>query len=100
MDKEILNELTIEDMPNQDMRLVAEACGIEIAVKLLQELGGIGINIPKFGFKKLVQQYVCDHYDGSNAKELALKLGITERHIYNLCQPEQEDNKQMDLLEK
>ncbi|MCG6552917.1 MAG: hypothetical protein L7F77_11350 [Candidatus Magnetominusculus sp. LBB02] len=39
-------EFKIEDMPNEDLRRVAEKCGIETAVKLLTLMPGQTIHIP------------------------------------------------------
>lgn len=84
MRAEWLNNITDEDMPNNDLRLVAESCGIEIAIRLLEELPGISIFIPKSGFKRIVEGKIREGYNGTNAKELALMYGVSERHIYNI----------------
>jgi Mor family transcriptional regulator len=97
--KELLENITIDDMPNQDMKLVAELCGIDVAVKLLQELGGVGIMIPKFGFRKVIQKYICDNFDGTNAKRLALELGVSLRFIYTCCDAGRDDSRQTSFLE-
>ena len=92
-----IKDITIDDMPNTDMRLVAEACGIDVAVKLLEEMGGIQLSIPKNGFKKVIAKCICDNYNGRNAKELALKCNVTERYVYKLCS-NGDDERQMNFL--
>ncbi len=77
-------EINIEDMPNNDMKLVAESCGIEVAVMLLQYLSGIQLNIPKFGFKKIIDRYILENYDGHNAQDLAMKLDVSQRYVYKI----------------
>jgi hypothetical protein len=43
------SEITINDMPNEDLRWIAEDCGILMASSLLVHFGkGISIYIPKF----------------------------------------------------
>lgn len=83
---EWMKEITIQDMPNGDMRLVAELCGVEIAVKLMEQLGGVNIYIPKLLEKRLMEAYVQRHYTGSNAKELAIKMGKSVRFVYGLVE--------------
>jgi len=81
---EWIDKLTIEDLPNEDMVFVANACGLEVAIKLLKDLPGLAINIPKTGMRKLVNKYVCENYSGHNAKELALECGLSIRQVYNV----------------
>ena len=73
--------ITIDDMPNDDMRLVAETVGLEMAVTLMQHMGGITLSIPKLGMKKVAIRVIQKQYNGSNGKRLALKLGVTERFV-------------------
>jgi Mor family transcriptional regulator len=79
-----LGNLTPEDMPNRDLKIVAELCGTEVATKLLKELGGIQISIPQNGAKRVLQTYILKRYDGTNVKELAIDTGISERHVYRM----------------
>lgn len=90
MKEEALNGLTIEDMPNADMKLVAECCGIEIALKLLTSLPGISISVPKFGIRKIARDYIIKNYNGKNAKKLAFETGLTENYIYKILREERQ----------
>ncbi|HNW37161.1 MAG TPA: Mor transcription activator family protein [Candidatus Ozemobacteraceae bacterium] len=74
-------QITIDDMPNDDMRLVAETLGVQVAVDLLRHLGGITLSIPKRGLGKLAERLIRAEYDGSNAKRLAVQYGVTERFV-------------------
>jgi Mor family transcriptional regulator len=78
-----MKEIAIEDMPNNDLRLVAESCGIEVAVSLMENMSGIAIYVPKLGDKLLKKRYIIRHYNGHNAKELALLLGMAEKFIFD-----------------
>lgn len=100
--EEILKALTIDDMPNADMRLVAEFCGVDIAIKLLEELPGIGINVPTNGFKKVLEKYACEHNDGTGdtVKRIALIFNVSERHIYKLCAKKEETTTQEELFKE
>lgn len=84
-DKKWVEKLTFEDLPNSDMKLIADLCGLDVATRLMTELPGLSINIPKEGLRKLKNRYIADQYDGSNAKQLAVECGVSIRHIYNLA---------------
>ena len=78
-------QVGIEDMPNEDMRLVAELCGLEVAVALLRNMSGISIYIPKPGANlRFIRRFVKRFYNGHNAKLLAVELDVSERFIYDV----------------
>jgi len=81
--KDWLTKLGPEDMPNDDLKLVADCCGVETAIRLLQEMGGVTLNIPKLGGKRLYQQYIKDVCDGSvtSMRRIALHLGVTQSYV-------------------
>jgi len=86
-----IKEFTIEELQkelNGDMMLVIDACGVETFCSLIQ--GGIvGMSIylggkPLFNLKR---SYIRKNYNGSNVKDLAKKLGVTERFVYYTIHP-------------
>lgn len=79
-------KLTMDDMPNGDLMLVAENCGIEVATKLMLNLQGVTINVPRGAMRKVVSRYICEHYNGSNIKQLALECHVSIRHVYGVLQ--------------
>lgn len=44
---EILKSITYDDLPNEDMQLIADTIGLEATVKLMEECGGMQITIPR-----------------------------------------------------
>jgi hypothetical protein len=87
MDKAISREafvatVTPEDLGG-DIGLVAEQCGVDVAVQLVQRMGGTQISVPKYALKAAAIRYIRDHYDGTNAKLLVLATGMTERFVYD-----------------
>lgn len=84
----LFENTTVEDLPNEDTRLVAQMMGLKIAVLLMKHFGGMSLSIPKKGFKRLFARVVKKHFDGSNAKRLAMAMGITERDVYRLFKSE------------
>jgi hypothetical protein len=47
MNERLLSHLTVQDMPNIDMKWVAEDCGLTTAILLLSRLHGIEIYVPR-----------------------------------------------------
>lgn len=95
-----LNDVQIHDLPNRDMQLVAEQCGIDIALLLIERLGGLCLYIPQKGDSLLMKKYILRNYDGTNAKDLALELGTTERYIYKVMAEKAAPPNQLGLFEK
>jgi hypothetical protein len=77
------SNLTIDDLPNEDIRIIADFYGIEFALKLLNDLSGVIINIPSCALKKIRNNYICRNYDGTkkSCMSLALECGVTEAYI-------------------
>ena len=40
--------LTLEDLPNEDIKIVADLYGMDFAIKFLNDLSGVIINVPMF----------------------------------------------------
>jgi Mor family transcriptional regulator len=79
-----LKDITIDDMPNEDMRLVAETCGLTVAVKLLKACRGEKLGVPRFGFKRLIDRKIVEEFDGCNVRRLSSRYGVSKRYIYNV----------------
>ncbi len=78
-------QMGIEDMPNQDMRLVAELCGLDVAISLLRNMSGVSIYIPKVESNiNFIRRFVKRFYNGNNAKIIAIELDIGERLVYKI----------------
>lgn len=83
MQEKWMQNLTIEDMPNEVFQDIAERCGLEAAKILLTEFQGTNIYIPTDGFKKLRDSYILKNFDGSTAslRRLAMELRVSEQCI-------------------
>jgi hypothetical protein len=79
--------LTVEDLPNEDLKIVADMCGLDLAVKLLEDMPGTIINVPKTGLNKFRNKYICKQYDGSKQSRscLAFEFGVSEGYIIQLA---------------
>lgn len=81
-----LNNITVEDMPNDEIKFLAEFCGVETAVNLVENLRGVTINIPSDGFRRLKDKHILQNYDGSRSSilRLSLQCDVTDKYIYKL----------------
>ena len=81
-----IKDLTPDDMPNNDLALVANLCGVDVAIKLIDKMGGIPIYVPNRPTLALKNKYILKKFDGKREtiKELALECEVSEVHIYNL----------------
>lgn len=82
--REITEEITREDMPNEIMRDIWDDFGKEVAVKLMDEYGGVPIVPPKRGFLKYVNRKINEEFTGDNYNELIRRYGVSRSHIYNI----------------
>lgn len=86
MKQEWIEQLTPEDMPNRDMKMVAELCGVPVAINLIEQLQGVNVYVPKGGDMRMIRKLILKHYNGHNAKELALELKVTEAFVFKVMQ--------------
>lgn len=81
-----IENITVEDMPNELFEDIAVICGLDIAVALLDKFAGNEITVPKNGFEKIEKKIILTEYDGSaiSIKRLARQLQQTEKTIRNI----------------
>ena len=80
-----LEGLKPEDLPG-DLQLVANECGIDIAIRLAEKMGSVSIYIRPIdsliAAKK--EDYIVKKFNGINHKELAIATGYSERWVYEI----------------
>lgn len=82
MDKKILKNLRPEDMPNDDLKFIAEVCGIETAIALLKNVPGTNIYIPSSGYSFLMEQKIKNEFNnGISPNRLAVEYGTSVQKI-------------------
>lgn len=81
--EDFLASVTPEDLDG-DIGLIAEQCGLDVAVQLILRVGGTQLSVPKYALKKAAVRYIRAHYDGTNAKALVMATGMTERFVYEV----------------
>jgi hypothetical protein len=82
MQKKIYDMIEPQDL-TPDMRLIAEVCGIDNARKILRDLGGTSVYIPKITrLHSFVDRYMADN-SGKERKDIARELGVSETYLRN-----------------
>jgi hypothetical protein len=64
--------LTPDDMPTEDTRLIADFLGVEATLILMNKLSGMDFTIPKNGLNRIRNKYICETYDGTKKSRLIL----------------------------
>jgi hypothetical protein len=80
--EEDLETVKPDALPNDDMKLVAEKCGPEVARRLIDKFAQTIIYVPRIETTTWARSYIQAHYNGKNAKRLAATFGVSERYIY------------------
>lgn len=78
-----------------DMQLISEVIGSELTMKLIANLGGVSVYIPR------PDHAVIRHYYeqlGGDPKKTAQKLGVSERTVYRAIQ-DKEDKRQLSIFD-
>lgn len=94
-----LKEIEIKDLLSNDSLLVAEHCGMSVLVKLWECVPGLSLYISTKPLIEAKKRYIRKFYNGSNAKQLAIKLDISERFVYEvLANTDKKDERQGKLI--
>ncbi|MGQ9819248.1 MAG: hypothetical protein ACUVQ1_04900 [Candidatus Kapaibacteriales bacterium] len=81
--KDIFAQIIEDDLTN-DLLIIANSCGIEVAGDLLRNCAGITIYVPKVShLEKFISRYIRENLD-KNFKIIAPELGVSEQHIRNI----------------
>lgn len=97
MNNELYENVTLEDMPTDDMREIAEICGVDNTVEIMRIFAGLTINVPANFSKKLVDKYIKKNYNGSNMKKICRVCGVSSRYVFKLTKTTA-DERQMKLF--
>ena len=77
-----------EDMPNDDLKFIAESAGIKSVLALIFCTPGLTVTIPKNSFKEVKERYIMSKYDGTkySINRLAVDCGLSQRYIYKIIE--------------
>lgn len=83
-----VQNITSEDMPNEDLRFIAEKAGLNAALALVLYTPGLIVSIPKNALKQVKDKYILNSYKWSkySLNELAVECGVSQRYIYKLLE--------------
>ena len=97
---DLSKELTVEMLPDNQWKQVAEEIGIENFCKMLKIVGGATLYIPQLDniLRPVRDARIKAEFNGYNHPELARKYGVTERWVRQLCGPGQTEG-QIELFE-
>jgi Mor family transcriptional regulator len=81
-----MDYITVEDMPNDDIKFVAEHSGIKAALALILTCPGLTVTIPKNAFKIIKERHIMKTYDGTkySVNKLAIDCETSQRNIYKI----------------
>ena len=90
-----IENVTPDDMPNDDLKYVAYNAGLKQALILIFLLPGLSLYIPKLGLKRLKENYIIKNYDGrrTTINRLAIECNLSQRHIYKIINKHLSKNK-------
>lgn len=99
---EWIMDIKFVDLLERDAALVYEHCGLDVLVKMWLNLSGITIYLGEKPLYEMKKRYIRQVFNKDvpefTAKALALKLGVTERFVYEaLTTVEKDDPRQARL---
>ena len=80
-----------------DMQLISEIIGSELTMKLMANLGGVSVYIPRPDHA-VIRYY--HHQLGGDPKKTAQRLGVSERTVYRAIAQEKEDKLQLSIFDE
>jgi len=90
-----LKELSAEELDSVlsgDLALIYSECGIDTLIKICKSLMGISLYISARSIHDARAMYIKKHYNGENIKDLAIKLGVSQRYIYKVIKHDKNRN--------
>ena len=82
-----IDKITSENLPNEDLKTIAFLLGLDAAVKLMCELPGVNLSIPKNATLPAKILYIMEKYDGTKKSRLKLskECDLSEGYIYRIA---------------
>ena len=79
--------ITTENLPNKDLKIMAAVIGLDATIKMMCELPGIIISVPKNATLQAKNKNIKKYYDGTKKSryELAKMCDLSEGYIYRIA---------------
>jgi Mor family transcriptional regulator len=86
LDKPWIKYITIDNLPNEDMKIIASVIGLEATIKIMSEFSGVTFAVPKKAMLAAKIKYIKEVYDGSKTSRslLAKQCDMSENYILKL----------------
>lgn len=82
MDKRFTETLTAEDfLKGTDTRLIAHACGVEVAVEVMRHLAGLKVHIFQLPVHGAARRWIRENRHEYSPEELALQTGCSRAFV-------------------
>ncbi len=83
----------MDNLPNEDMKIVANVIGLEATIKIMCELQGVNISVPQNATLSAKIAYIQDVYDGSKQSRVKLSklCGLSENYIFRMYRKKMQD---------
>ena len=87
MNKPWIANITEDTLPNEDLKILAAIIGLAATIKIMCEIPGMNISIPKNCTLRARIEYIKKHYDGSKKSryELSKLCDLSENYIYRIA---------------
>lgn len=76
----VAENMTIDDIPSEGMRMIAENCGIEVALKIMQNLAGARFSVPRNWQKVVAERYIMANAS-KPVNALAVDVGLSDTMV-------------------
>jgi Mor family transcriptional regulator len=94
-----LRDIEFEDLLDKDAQLIYQHCGLDVLCALWQNLPGITLYLGEKSLFEIKRRYIRKHHNGSNVKQLAAQLSVSERFVYEaISMTDAADDRQGSLL--
>lgn len=83
-----------EELPellSGDAELIYTQCGYDVFKLLYQNFAGMNLYLSGKPLREAMRRYIRKRYSQSNLKELAMKLGVSERYVYKVLKEGDDD---------
>lgn len=78
---EWIKDIDIEKHLEGDLLMIYEICGLDTLMVLMENLSKITIYISEKPLVSAKKEYIKKNFNGHNAKELAIKLRVSEKFV-------------------
>lgn len=95
-------KMTIDDMPNEDMHFLAELCGVDVAITIMEKLGGSRFFVPNQWSKVIAEKFIREKSGEFSVRELVVITGHSDTFINKILNKKMTDvqmKKQSSLFE-